>query len=70
MDNELHKVEIKSEGAITKIKLDGNELKGVRCINYSHNAGESPVMKIELYTKVVTIDNPTVIDITNAFDNH
>ncbi|WIF95030.1 hypothetical protein [Caminicella sporogenes] len=67
MTEKLHDVEIKSDGIITKVKLDGVELHGIKSMKYSQKAGESPILELELYTKAAIIDGPVLVDISNAF---
>lgn len=64
------KIEITTKKGVTKILVNGEEIKGVRKVSFSHEVNTPPVAIIEVYVKAAVIDSPAVIDVKNAFKNN
>lgn len=69
MENK-NKIEITTCNGVTKILLNGEEVKGVRKVSFSHEVNKSPTVTLEIYAKAAVIDSPAVIDMKNAFENN
>lgn len=72
-EDESHKlahVSIKRENSITKIVLDGEELKGVSGVLFTQKAGEPPILKLELICEQVSIDSPVLLHVPDVYKNH
>ncbi|HBC2029001.1 TPA: hypothetical protein I9Z65_000516 [Clostridium perfringens] len=65
-----NKIEITTLNGITKILLNGEEVKGVRKVSFNHEVNKSPTVVLEIYAKAAVIDSPVVIDIKEAFRNN
>lgn len=61
----LHDVKIKTTGARTKVFIDRKELCGVKSLSINYAVNCVPVLKIEMYTKEITIDADKA-DVTGA----
>lgn len=65
-----NKIEITTRNGVTKILLNGEEVKGVRKVSFNHEVNKSPTVVLEIYAKAAVIDSPAVIDMKNAFENN
>lgn len=63
----INDLKIISNDSVTKVLVNGQELHGIRELSYVHEAGNVPIVKIEIYTKAVTIDSSAYVHINNAF---
>jgi len=50
------KIEIRTDGAFSKVFIDGNEVRGVRSYSLAHKAGELPSLQLDLTALDVTVD--------------
>lgn len=50
------KIEIKSDGAFTEIFVNGNKLDGVRSYTLSQEAGELPILTVDLNAFNLSVD--------------
>lgn len=65
MKEKNQKVEIKtkkgSSGAFTEIYIDGQKLRGVRNYKLEHNAGEVPILTLELNALDISVDEEALL---------
>jgi len=52
----LPRIEINTDGIITTIKCNGEKLEGVRGFSLSQNAGEIPILRLDLNATNLTVD--------------
>lgn len=62
----MKNIEIKSDGILTKIYVDGKEISGVRKFELEQTAGCAPVLKLEMYGNIEVIDFPCKISVENV----
>ena len=68
-ENNLPSVRIKNRGALTKVYVDGEELHGVKSIEFLHDktVRSFPILKIELMTECITIDTAQVFELPEIY---
>jgi hypothetical protein len=65
--NSLPKIEINTDGIIAHIKVDGNDVCGVRGYVLTHNAGEIPVLHLDLIATNLTVDGVMLPELPDVF---
>ena len=63
----LPRIEINTDGILTTIKCDGKEIKGVRGYSLSQNAGEIPVLRLDLNATNLTVDGVMCPELPEVF---
>lgn len=63
----LPKIEINTTGILATVKCDGKEIKGVRGYSISHNAGEIPILRLDLNATNLTIDGVMCPELPEVF---
>lgn len=66
----LPTIDIKNEGSLTKIFMDGKEVEGVVNITFSHSAHQNnrlPVVKLELLADKVHIGTHQVFELPEIY---
>lgn len=67
-ENNLPSVRIENRGALTKVYVDGEELHGVKSIEFSHKAINSQrTLKIELLAESISIDTNMVFELPEFY---
>lgn len=68
-NNEFPTVHIENKGVATKVYVDGEELKGVKNIEFSHDKAKDslPVLKIELLAESISIDTVQVFELPEIY---
>lgn len=53
----LHDVQIKADetGRLGCVRIDGADIKGVRCVSFTSEAGETPTVTVTFYARVVDV---------------
>lgn len=54
------KIEIKTQGSVGHVIIDGHEIKGVRSADFHMNATELPIITLDLVAIDLTIDSMLV----------
>ena len=65
----IPKIKIETTGIITRIFVDGQELKGVRAIEFKHSAdtNRNPVLSIDLIASDMEIDAVLVPELPEIY---
>lgn len=64
----MAKVEIKSEGTMTHVFVDGNEIHGVTHLSFERKVDdEIPILKLELLADNMTIDSQVMLDLPEVY---
>lgn len=63
------KIEVKTKGIETKIFIDGQEMKKVRAIHFTHEAREIPVLSLEFVGADLYLDGEFVPALPAPFEN-
>lgn len=65
----LPKVVIRNKGRVTKIFVDGEELKGVKSVKFSHGAldTEFPVINIELLAEQLRLETAQIFALPEVY---
>lgn len=65
----LPQVRIENKGSVTRVYVDGNELNGIRSINFLHDREMSdiPVLRMELLAEKVSIDTAQVFELPEVY---
>lgn len=65
----LPKVVIRNKGRVTKVFVDGEELKGVKSVKFSHGAldTEFPVVSIELLAEQLRLETAQIFALPEVY---
>lgn len=68
-ENNLPSVRIENRGALTKVYVDGEELHGVKSIEFLHDktVKSFPILKIELLAESISIDTNMVFELPEFY---
>lgn len=66
---DLPTVRIENKGSVTKVYVDGEELNGVRRVEFSHDktVKDFPVLKLDILAERVSIDSPQIFDLPEIY---
>ena len=63
----MAKILIESDGIHGRLYIDGEEVKDVLCIGYSHEGGRIPVLRVDLLADSVSIDSDLVPQLPDIY---
>ena len=61
-------ISIKNEDGITKVRVDEKEIYGIRKLTFTHEAGGIPVVTLEVYPKILTVDSYLAFGVKTLFE--
>ena len=64
----MAKIEIKTEGTITKVFVDGKIVNGVRKLSFSQEPGQVPILRLDLITDKMTINSPALLALPEVYE--
>ena len=67
--DKVRKVVIRNKGRVTKVFVDGEELKGVKSVKFSHGAldTEFPVINIELLAEQLRLETAQIFALPEVY---
>lgn len=63
----IRNVSLRGENGVTKVTVDGKEVRGIKKATFIHEAGKVPVVSLEVYPKIVTIDSNLLFEVNDFF---
>lgn len=65
----MPKIEIKNDGVLTQVKIDGNEIKGIRRIEFINDINNPavPIVRLDLLADKATIDSNCVLELPDVY---
>lgn len=64
----IPKIEIKQEGTLTKVFMDGEQIHGVRGIHYENmGATERPILRLDIIAADMTLDCPVIPNLPDIY---
>lgn len=60
-------IKIKTDGAFSEVFIDGQKIKGVRRLEFTHGAGGKPILKLDLNALDLSVDGKILLyDLNSA----
>ena len=64
---EYSNIRIKTDRAFTEVFIDGQKIKGVRRLEFTHGAGGKPILKLDLNALDLSVDGKILLyDLNSA----
>lgn len=71
MNLQGHDVRIEQDNNnITRVFIDGRELKGAIDVNYNNGVGNTPVITVEFMPATLNLNKEAIVEVTTLGDNY